>query len=375
MAIDILDFYDDDNASILKQAFKTSREPEQFKKTAGGIEPRKKEEIERLHDSQFGLIVLTKEGNKKRAFPLDCPDEVWLSSVYFAKTASNLSNMAQAIAAANIAQSARIQGVNIEPAIVKVAEDFPNINTNVWVEGNEFPTQTVSQGELEKLSRDPEKNDRRYWGLTNGGRMRYPLKNEEQVKLAEAYFTKNASVFSPSERHEFASKILARAIDAGFGEAVAGNPTIAKHAGAGFGTRVQEGMINRFEKCAELGIDATEYKELSKHAANSRPSEFAVALETVDRRNGFDRYWDVGMDDPYSTTYGNHSKRAADQTVEIDGVEISESQLKGIPKDDFVKVFQNTLWDSFSRNPVSIFESMPKPERRIIANMVKGVDV
>ena len=375
MAIDILDFYDDDTASIFKEAFETSKEPDAFRKMAGSIQPRKKEDIQKLHDSQFGLVVMTKEGEARRVFPLDSPNEVWLSATYFEKTAAELPNMAQAIAAVNIAHSASIQGVNISPAIVKVARDFPNIRTNVWNEGVDFPVQTVSQEELEKLARRPEGNDPRYWGLTNGGKNRYPLKNNQDVEMAEGYFNKHASAFSPSERHEFASKILARAIDYGLGEQIASNPMIAKHAGAGFGTRVQEGMIERFEKCAELGIDPSQYTELSKHASNSKPSEFAVALETIDRRNQFDRYWDNGMDDPYSTTYGNFPKQAGSQSVEVDGHTIKESQLKSIPRKTFEATFQTTMADSFFKDPVSIFESMPKPEKRIIANMVKGVSI
>lgn len=375
MAIDILDFYDDQDASILKEAFETSREPEQFRKIAGQIQPRKKDDIQRLMDGQFGLVIMTKEGSTKRAFPLDSPSEVWLSATYFEKTAAYLPNMAQAIAAVNIANSAQIQNVEINPAITKVAMDFPNINTNVWVEGNDFPVSTPSQNELEKLARRQEGNDPRMWGLTNGGKNRYPLRDDEEVYLAQGYFTKNAAAFSPSERHEFASKILARSIDYGFGEEMAQDGMIAKHAGVGFGTRIQTGMIERIEKCVELGIDSSQYNELSKHAGQSRPSEFAVALETVDRRNGFDQYWDKAFDDPYATTYGNHVKQAGNGSVEIDGVTIQEKQLKTIPKATFVKTFQDTMWESFSKDPVSIFSSIPKPEQRIIANMVKGVNV
>lgn len=367
----ILDFYDDKEHDVLRSIFENDRSG--LAKTASQIKPRDYSEIERLKNSQFALISMTKEGSLKRSFPVDSPEETWLSSLYFMKTANNLNDEKQVIAACNINHSANIFDIEIHPSIRKMAMDF-SVNTNFYDEMSE----KVSVKDLENVADDLEKraelkrdsnfHDQRYWGLSDGI-MRYPLKNPEQVKTASEYFDRHQRSFEPHERHEFASKIAARSLEYEM-EDIIQMPSIAKYAGIQFGSYFEDQVEKRIDLCKKKKKSHAGYENLIKQANQFGANKCAIAMEHLDHANGMTQYWGKWIEDPYASTFGNQIKQASEKKVSHAGKDYSEADLKSIPKKDLEDKMSKEFCNEFYKDPVTMFNSMPNPEKSSIISMI-----
>ena len=367
----IIDFYDDSDNEIIKSWFDGEPNRDYAVKVASEITTKSNDEVNSLLDSQFALVAITKEGSVERKFPLDSPNETWLSATYFSNTANDMPKEAAIVAAVNISESAKVQNVRIDDGIHKLARLYPGVRTNSWIETNaeddSYEDMHFEQNNIRKLARDPNRNNNKYWGLVVNDQLRYPLKTEEHVKIARNYFDKNHSEFLPEERHEFANRIVARSLEYGLTD-VSKDETLMKYAGVDFGSKVNDSIKQRIEFLDTGSIN--EYLNLTKSAEELGATQFAIALSEIDRRNGLSRYWDNGINDPYHTTFGNYIKTASEKTTELDGKIITEKELSSIDNEKFRKLFGETLLASFKKDPIQIFDSLPKPERRSIVEMI-----
>lgn len=372
----IFDAYDDEGLSVFCSIVEESRgdHRDALTKSAEHTPLLNGEELSLLRQDQFALNILTKTGEVLNKYPVSDASQTWLSSQYFVKTGGSLPEIAQIITSKNLNHAARVFNIDLHPAIEKIANLYPNITTNVWVEGSEpeFAQDTVDTYRcLHKIARDPERQDNRYWGLSNGGKLRYQLKTANQVKVAAAYFEKNSREFSPEERNEFATRISARSLEFGIPEA-ADTPAIVKHAGTDFGERFYNQLSERVGLCDELNKDRGPYLNLFKNANALGAQQTAMAMQHFDRKNGFDRYYDKSIDDPYATTFGDYFKKTAAWSMDVGGKFITEKDLKGIDENKFKKSYGESMWNEFQRNPSTILESLPKPDQAAIIDMIPG---
>lgn len=406
-----LDINDDDQFAIIKEAAETDfrHNRDLFEKCAAETNVYTQEELDQLRDDQFALVVMTKSGGVLKKFAIDTPQQLWLSSLYFTKTAQQLPNMAQAIAASNMRHAANVFGMEVPEVITKIAEHYP-MRTNLWVEGQDFPVETEPFVDMEKVARDPKNIDERYWGLTNG-KPRYPLKHPEQVKVAAQFLQRNEKAFTPEERHEFAMKIAARSHEFGINDEVDGHSVLYKYAGPGmghgddlkkhlgrrhqfseldepaplektsalsklaelgFGDRLWDNLDKRQEIMYEIHIEEPRYERLRKEAAELGPAKTAMALIHIDKDSGLSRYWDKSIDDPFAATYGKYHVKAAQEFLMFGDQQITRTELLSINAKDFESRFGISMWNEFERNPIVIFQSLPKPEQAVIASMIEN---
>jgi hypothetical protein len=406
-----LDIYDDPNLEIIKEIVNTTNCRDSFAKCASQVNLHNEESLERLRDDQYALVLMDKTGNVSKKYPIDSLEQTWLSSIYFMKTGAQLPNLAQAIAASNIKHAANVWGLETPDTITKIASNYP-FSHNIWVEGQQedIDLELKTPENMEKIARDPDSNDNRYWGLSNGY-LRYPLHNQEQIKVAAEYLQQNEKAFTPEERHEFATKIAARGHEYGMIEQIQ-KPVLTKYAGPGmgfgdelkahlkkrqtfneideleeeplektsfqklsnygFGDRFMDNITRRQELANDLHLDSREYEELVKSAATMGTAKTAQALIHVDKRTGLSRYWDKSIDDPFAAVYGKYHIKSAQEHIMFGDQMLTKSDLLSISSKDFTVRFGESAWNEFQRNPLMIFQSMPTPEQSVIASMIKN---
>jgi len=365
----IIDVYDDPGLSIFKE-LTAHIDKDTLMKTASSVKLLSTEEREVLRDDQFGLVFITKTGGVKKYFPLSDRNQVFMSGMYFMKTAGELNNAMQAIAGANISKAATAMDVPVNPAMHKIAEDFPSMG-NTWVEGaKDFEYSMPSIQKVASTNNNVDSN-KRFWGLTNI-RNRYPLHEIDQVKVAAAYLDKNANSFTPEERFEFSCKVASRADEFGQLDSFM-NPTIAKYAGVGFGSRFDENIAQRLNLCDEFKIDSSPFMTLHKQANQLGANNSCAAMIELDKAAGLHRYYDKSIDDPYAATHGGYITKVAEQSMTLGDTQVTESQIRSIPKETFIASYGPTLWNSIQSDPVSILSSLPKPDQAGIAAMIPSV--
>jgi len=375
----ILDAYDDSDLSIAKEIMGElpGNMKESFQKTAAGIDLLTEEQRDSLRNDQFSLVVLTKHGQLLRKFPASDPGQTWLSQQYFVKTAGEMPEMAQAICAVNLNHACNVWGVPLHPAITKVANLYQGIHSNFYHEADDPDARLpepdyVEEAQLSKIARNPYAGDKSMWGLTNGGTLRYPLEKVAQVKVAAEYFEQNWKGFTPEERNEFATKIAANSIRCGLPH-IADRPAITKYAGVTYGDRIGTNLAERIQRCVELDLPTEPYEELSKTGSAMPPVDMALALRAIDSQNRFERYYNKGtFDDPYAATFGNEQVKVAMWSMDVAGRTVTEDDLKKIPDNKIRSAFGDSFVVSFKKNPVTIFKSMPTPEKASIISMVPG---
>ena len=271
----------------------------------------------------------------------------------------------------------------------------------------EVVTDYPEYDNLEKIARDPETNDTRYWGLSNG-KLRYPLSTPEQVKVAAVYLDKNERAFTPEERHEFATKIAARGHEYGIIDDLRGTPVLHKYAGpgmdyghdlkkhlakrkafseideaslektssmnklasTGFGDIFWGDIDQRIGICREKHIEEPRYETLRRDASELGMAKTAMALIHLDKNTGLSKYWGKSIQDPYAAVYGKYHVKTAQEFTMFGDQRITRTDLLSVKAQDFINKFGDSVWNEFQRNPLVIFESMPSPEKAVIAGMI-----
>lgn len=364
----VIDAYDDKGLSVLKQSLQNDANRAEMTKVASRVSLMTPVEVKSLRDEQFALKVMTKQGSVYRKFPLNSPEQVWLSSHYFTKTAGCMPKMAQAVAACSIHHSARVFNVPVDEMFSKIASMY-NFGTNLWVEGVDFPVKTAGLHEDEDVDEMFRKTDSRYWGLSEGDNKKYWLGSQDHVKVASAYLDKHARSFTPRQRHEFANRVAARAWENGQSD-VLNSGGVCKFAGVGFGKRFEPELERRIDLVSRKGYDPKHYGDLYKKASALGPARTASIMGVLDNAYGIEKYYDESLDDNYTSTYGGYQTKKAEASLEIGDENVTVSQLRTIPEQVFKKSFGLSAWNEFKRDPISITASMPRTEQELIANMI-----
>ena len=196
----------------------------------------------------------------------------------------------------------------------------------------------------------------------------YPLDRYNDVKAAVGYFTENYFSFSPEDRHEFAVKTAARAQELG----IATTDILDRYGSTGYSPDVEAHLANR-------RAVAPEHKELwdtlQEKRAGIEPEEFAKLLAEADKATGVDLLYGGEAQDAYYATFGELSKEANDVTWNWQsntGDYVSADMLKRLALDGrpFVaKQFEPALAAAFSKDPITIFESLPDLQKKVLARL------
>lgn len=204
---------------------------------------------------------------------------------------------------------------------------------------------------------------------------RYPIDTVGQIKQASEYFDEYVGSFSPLDRRLFAQSLLHRAEELGVkvaGEALG-------YGGNDYGPFIEPELHSRVSSFMGTGREAV-YEVLLEDWRNVSPLVMADMLKIADHETGADRSYGrpvTGFRDPYATVYGM-PKLAAVQPAKEDtfswragGDYVTGQMLKALAsrKADLDTTFGAGFSKSFAKDPISIFESIPDPQKVVLSRL------
>lgn len=196
----------------------------------------------------------------------------------------------------------------------------------------------------------------------------FPLLTPDQIKLAAANFDSGWRIMHPRTRHDYCTKLAAAAnqLEIPISER-------AEQYGALTYAPDEITKLAADIRCGEWGEDSAHAKVLRtllEKKAELEPQGFVEALCDLDVATGTDAYWDRAIPDPWQSTFGVN--KVAAWSWERNGEQVTESQLRHLITDNRTKVattFGPHLTEGLAKSPISIFESLPLDQKRVIARM------
>lgn len=378
IAAAVLDFYDDNKHEFMTKIA--------MPKGLGGLQVTQltPEQHERLPDSDFGLVILTKRASVLRKFPVNDPGNAWLSSQYFQNTHEKLAFPARFVAAKYIKTACDAYGVPASNAVAKYASHAAmdgDIDGNVFVEGseqrwmlqrlaqNELFSKQASAAEVNALMEAPNEHFALVMRMPDGAVVRkYAMPDAHHVKMAAAYFDKYAMDLPPEHRHRFAVSVQHRAEDLGVD--LSTNELLEKWASTNWNRHVHAHIEQRKSLLPRNDKARDALDKLASMLAETNPEDAAQALQTIDQATGLTKYYDRGLSDPYASTMG---KVATGWSSEVDGHTITEADLRKLAGSSKLAGYLGSDFArQFDANPVEVFESLPDPEKMLIKQVTTG---
>lgn len=283
-------------------------------------------DAERLPDSLFADPF-------RRKFPIGSKADTWTSAAYFAKTAS--SEYGDDVLASSV-----------RDRLLKAA-DMYGIRKDV-----DSVMSRMSAVRSEKRAGD----DMSSYGWPE--ERRYPMFDEEGVRLANGYFQENAYKYPSDTRREIASRIFSKSAEYG----IEPSDAVRVESGNGFQTREHaayqildrarvlsahdRGAMAVMSKLAEAvaGAPCGRYGEIAEKAAE--------ILSRIDEETGLDKGYGRRFESPMRVFFGRSVKEAEDMledTVDLDGIKFSANRLARLP----MSVFTDALGDGFAQKVAS----------------------
>jgi len=373
----VLDYYDDtERRYISKIAAPASLSNVPMHELSHG-------EHDSLDDSDFGLIVLTKQASVLRRFPVNDPGNSWLSAQYFQNTHTKLAYPARFIAAKFIKNACTAYGVLSTPSVDAHSSQVrpeDGISSNLFQEGTEssWMLNKMAQTELLAKHASAAEVDARlsmpdqHFALVLDGEgetvRKYAMPDSGHVKKAAEYFDKYSMQMEPSHRNQFAKSVRRRASELGVD--VSNYVGINKWASSSWNHHVNYHLEQR-KSLLPMNPDARSV--LDKFASSmheSEPSVAAEALSTFDRTTGLDRYYDRGLQDPYTSIM---DKTASSWSADIDGVILTQKDLDKVASGPKLGRYLGQAFASqFKKHAAEIFESLPTPQKVLIKQIAFG---
>lgn len=199
-------------------------------------------------------------------------------------------------------------------------------------------------------------------------RGKYPVDSYEQVKTASAYFKEHETSFVPKDRRTYCVKLASRMNELG----IKVPQEIQKYASAGYGDAVAS-YVNFRKRYVSDDLHPVLDTLLEKQA-HVKPETFAIALEAFDRSQYLHQFWDGGLPDPYSSTFGSTMSKIAEEEWRWseNGVHVSEDDLQNIAINGrhlVKKTFGDKFADEFCKSPKTFFEALPMPNKLVLGRL------
>jgi len=340
----VIDVYDDAEGKILADG-------ELMKKYGGNLQVDTAEDVSKLPDGEFALVIMAKTGQKHRKFPIHTPDALAVSSHYFLKTASGLSEQAKTIAASNLLRSHLRFGAEAGEEIRKHAA-LENV-VGPYANEAEPPRSTPKPAEPEKFALSKE--------LLDGRKLQaFPLDTPEDVAASVSEFKKVAFELPSRDRYVLAHKLLRATMEGGNADT-----ELAKFAGVEPNPAFMTHMAARREVCRN-DTQRKVIDDLTKLAGALQPPLLAAAVEKFDRETGLHHYWDVRIRNPWDSCC--FSKEAA---VKVGDRDVTKKDIEGlIENGKLATLFKTSTINEFKKAPLEVFESLPAPTRKTIVDLM-----
>jgi hypothetical protein len=329
------------------------------------------------NSEDFALIMVTQDGGIYPKFPTNTPGDTWLSVKAFEKNAAKMPIELQEIAAHFLKEAVSRWGIEIDVSdtFTKVASQNLKIDSNtVTIHPNmEFYQESVkiatakNEEKLEKLSSS-------WFALittdTAGNTVRrYPLHTPSLIKKASIWFDDHCTELQPALRKEFADNLIKAASQQGV---VMASEKAFKYANFDY----NPDLDLEIEVRKSLTLDRDQLgmlDELLEKKASLNPNKFAQVLTKLDEQIGLDKYWDSNISDPYSAVFS--MPKMADYSYSNGCKEITGNQIrKAVKAENFREKMEGQvskeIIDEMEGNPVEIFESLPRPTKDLIIDLI-----
>jgi hypothetical protein len=220
-----------------------------------------------------------------------------------------------------------------------------------------------------KLARPQRDED--YAVVLQDGSRHYPIDTWDRVKLAEDYYQENRLRMEPRVRRQYAVKLAAKAIHLGY-------PLDYEIFEKGACTYAKPGQLKaaiEMRKVACAPGEAREWlDELFEKRAYMEPGVYASCLHQFDVENNLDRGWDRVVLDPWESTFGIN--KTAEVVWEQGADRVTDDQLQNLAQNQHSgmdELFTHEVSKEFIKDPVGIFNSMPDPQKKIIARLANDL--
>jgi hypothetical protein len=158
---------------------------------------------------------------------------------------------------------------------------------------------------------------------------------------------------------------------------------IKKHASTKYSASVQGHLDLRYHHLVDAGEieQANTLMKLAQERKTRDPIQFASELEDFDKAVGFDQAWNRVVADPWYSTFGIDYGNGPDVSVQqffvktasgdlyFDGERLQELIADGTLAEHFGK----DVAESLRTEPEAVFESLPLPQKKLIAQLASGV--
>ena len=195
---------------------------------------------------------------------------------------------------------------------------------------------------------------------------RYPLDDYSQVKTACAYFDEWANLMPPASKREYCYNLVKRASELG----IEVSKLAARYGAEGYSEDVEAMLEGRkpFLPVERHGV----LDKLAEVRSLLPADVFCTALREFDEQNGLDSKWGKHIPDPYYSTYGT-------KVAQID--EMILVGTESVPKRAIINgaityrksisgTFGEDLAEEFAKDPMGIFNSLPRDQKKMIMKMV-----
>jgi hypothetical protein len=231
------------------------------------------------------------------------------------------------------------------------------------------PYTDVTSLEVATPQEHVDVSDDLYAMVSRDGIKSFPLVSWSQVKTAAEFFDDQGKRMHPRTRHEFCVKVASRAGELG----VDVSDNIRKYGSQTYAPAgdLEVAVQTRRQLWREEHNEAVSLlDELMEKRAELDPATFSEVLANIDTMTGSDAYWDQAIPDPWVTTFGV-SKTAEWRWVHGADV-LTEEQLRtfAASSQQFLREhFNDDLAKGLAKDPITIFESLPLPQKRVIARL------
>jgi hypothetical protein len=248
-------------------------------------------------------------------------------------------------------------------ALRSYTEDvFPKMGSVVDITGKSPPPRV-------KLAR-PESDDD-YAVVLPDGSQHYPIDTWDRVKLAESYYHENRVRMEPRVRRQFAVKLAYKAAHMGY-------PLDYEIFEKGACTYAPTGHLKAAIEMRKVACAPGEARawldELFEKRAHVDAPTYVACLHRFDVENGLDRGWDRVVLDPWESTFGIN--KTAEVVWEQGADRVTDDQLQNLAQNQhsgLQELFSEEFTKEFIKDPKGIFDSMPDPQKKIIARLASDV--
>ncbi len=200
---------------------------------------------------------------------------------------------------------------------------------------------------------------------------RYPIDGYGDVKTASEYFDNHMNDFKVEDRREFAFHLGQRLEEL----SLPLTENVAKYAGDGYGPHIDVELFARVRNFE--GFDhADAYAVLIEKKASVPPHVMLEMIHELDEISGAATKYDapLGFRDPYQAVYGKTAGLEPAKSFSwSEGNEYTnDTMLTGLATRRYAALdhaFGKEMRLSFQKDPVGVFQSMPDPQKIVIARL------